>query len=533
MNATGIKGISVLLLVSFFPPDLAQAGLEGEGARWWRHVAALADDRMEGRETGTPGYDRAADYVVRQFKSLGLAPVGSEGYRQRVSFLARRADNGSSAIVLHGRAGDHPLRLGTDAFFQMACAQAEALDAGAVFVGYGLVVPELGYDDLAGLDLRGRIAVYLAGGPAEVPEPLRSHAQSVGERWAHFRDAGAVGWLSIPNLKNMDLPWDRIVLNSSVPSLVLADSTLDERRGQRFAATVNPARTAELFQGTGFEIESLLAQADSERVLSRFPLNVRIVSTARYATRSVASDNLVAVYPGADSALRDQYVVLSAHLDHLGIVPQAGDSVMNGALDNAAGVATLLEVARMLRESRIQPKRSIAILAVTGEEKGLLGSRYFAMRSPLRGHVIADFNIDMLLPIAPFDRITVFGLTESDLGGLASAVATRHGMTAQPDPMPLRNRFIRSDQFNFVRAGIPALAFTSGGPKGSPVESLRAAWMHQRYHAPGDDLKQPVDRVSLARFNRYFLDLSLEIANRERRPEWNSESYFRRFARRD
>ena len=155
------------------------------------------------------------------------------------------------------------------------------------------------------------------------------------------------------------------------------------------------------------------------------------------------------------------------------------------------------------------------------------------MRPPLPGRVIADLNIDMLLPIARFDRVTVFGLGESDLGDLASVVSTRHGLTAQADPMPLRNRFIRSDQFNFVRAGIPALAFTSGGLPGSAVESLRAAWLHERYHAPGDDLKQPVDRVSLARFNRYFLDLALEIANRERRPEWKAESFFRRFARRD
>jgi Zn-dependent M28 family amino/carboxypeptidase len=147
--------------------------------------------------------------------------------------------------------------------------------------------------------------------------------------------------------------------------------------------------------------------------------------------------------------------------------------------------------------------------------------------------VIADFNMDMLMPIAAFDRVTVFGLGESDLGDLASAVAARHGLTAQADPMPLRNRFIRSDQFNFVRTGVPALAFTSGGLPGSPVESLRAVWLHERYHAPGDDLNQPVDRVSLARFNRYFLDLAIETSNRDHRPEWKTESYFRRFARQD
>ena len=531
MNAMIWGAALLVVVVGFFPPDLAQAGLEEEGARWWKHVAVLADDRMEGREAGTRGYDRAADYVVREFRALGLKPGAKGGYRQVVPFVSRKVDNTASSIVIRGADGDHPLRPGEDIFYQMACAQAPTLEAEAVFVGYGLVAPELHYDDLEGLDLRGKIAVYLGGGPREIPEPLRSHAQYVAERWNHFRRAGAVGWLAIPNLKNMDLPWERIVRNASVPSLVLADSALDERLGQRFAATVNPSRIEDLFQGTGTSLSQLLQMADSERVLPRFPLHARIASTARYGTRRVTAANVVAIYPGRDPALRSQYLVLSAHLDHLGVVSQAGDSILNGALDNAAGVASLIEAARLLHASRVQPRRSIVFLALTGEEKGLLGSRYFAMRSPLPGPVVADLNMDMLMPIAPFDRVTVFGLGESDLGDLAEAVAARDGLTAQADPMPLRNRFIRSDQFNFVRVGIPALAFTSGGLPGSPVESLRAAWLHERYHAPGDDLNQPVDRVSLARFNRFFLDLALEASNREPRPEWKPESYFRRFAR--
>ncbi|HZI89908.1 MAG TPA: M28 family metallopeptidase, partial [Candidatus Polarisedimenticolia bacterium] len=445
----------------------------------------------------------------------------------------RKADNAGCSVILRGENGERAFGVGTDLFYQMACAQAPALEAQAVFVGYGLTAPELHYDDLKGIDLRGKIAVYLAGGPTEIPEPLRSHAQYPAERWARFREAGAVGWLSIPNLRNMDLPWERIVRNASVPSLVLADSALDERLGQRFAVTMNPERADALFEGTGHDVRELLELADSERVLPRFPLRVRIVSTARYQTRSVTADNVVGIYPGTDHAARPSYVVLSAHLDHLGIVSQAGDSILNGALDNAAGVATLLETARQLRASRVQPRRSIVFLALTGEEKGLLGSRYFAVRSPLDGGVVADLNIDMLLPIAPFDRITVFGLGESDLGELATSVAARHGLTAQPDPMPLRNRFIRSDQFNFVRTGVPSLAFTSGGLPGSPIESLRAAWLHERYHAPGDDLKQPVDRASAARFTRFFTDLALEISNRERAPEWGASSYFRRFTRHD
>ena len=501
-----------------------------EGNRWWAHVTTLAADTMEGRGTGTAGYERSAAYVIREFEKLGVEPGGLDGYRQPVSFVARTNDPKASSILLRRPSGEKAIQPGVDAFFQMGCAQAESLEAEAVFVGYGIVAPEADYDDLRGLDLRGRIAVFLGGGPRTLPDPAKSYVQLRAERWSRFRAAGAVGWVVIPNPKDLD--WGRYMRPNLGVTLALADTALEERPGLRFAITVNPARASDLFEGSGVDFASLLALADSGQSLPRFPLAVRIVARARYTEKRVSSDNIVAVIPGTDPVLRRESVVLSAHLDHLGIVPQEGDSIMNGAMDNAAGVAVLIEAARELRKDGPHRRRSIVLLANTGEEHGQLGSRYFAMHPPPRvGTIVANLNIDMFLPIAAFDRITVFGLDESSLGSMAREVAAPLGFAVQPDPRPRLNRFIRSDQISFIRVGIPALAFHSGGAAGSPIESLRTEWTRQRYHAPSDDLSQPVDRTAAAGFVRFYTALARAVAATRSRPEWNRGSYFRQVGR--
>ena len=534
MNATLTVGTAVCL-GSGMAPGWGQASpasrdRDAVGNRWWAHVATLAADTMEGRGTGTAGYDRGSAYVIREFEKLGAEPGGLDGYRQPVAFIARTNHPSASSIVLRSPSGEKAIQPGVDAFFQMGCAQAESLEAEAVFVGYGIVAPEADHDDLRGLDLRGRIAVFLAGGPRSLPDPVKSYVQLRAERWSRFRAAGAVGWVAIPNPKDLD--WGRYMRPNLGVTLALADTALEERPGLRFAITVNPARAPDLFEESGVDFASLLALADSGRSLPRFPLAVRIVARARYTEKRLSSDNIVAVISGEDPVLRKESIVLSAHLDHLGIVPQEGDSIMNGAMDNASGVAVLIEAARELRKDGSRRGRSIVLLANTGEEHGQLGSRYFAMHPPPRvGTIVANLNIDMFLPIAAFDRITVFGLDESSLGPMAREVAAPLDFTVQPDPRPRLNRFIRSDQISFVRAGIPALAFHSGGVAGSPIESLRTEWARQRYHAPSDDLGQPVDRVAAARFVRFYTALAKAVAAARDRPEWSRGSYFRQVGR--
>jgi Zn-dependent M28 family amino/carboxypeptidase len=236
---------------------------------------------------------------------------------------------------------------------------------------------------------------------------------------------------------------------------------------------------------------------------------------------------------GSDAARKNEYVVLSAHLDHLGIGGAVnGDTIYNGAMDNASGIAAILEIAEELHESGAKPARSILFVAVTGEEKGELGSRYFAAHPTVpAGAMVANVNTDMFLPLFPLKTLMVLGLDESDLGGDIRAVAHELGLAVQADPEPQRNRFIRSDQYSFIKAGIPALSMKVGYEEHSPEAAIAAKWIAERYHAPSDDLNQPVDRTAADTYVQVVKKLGLRIADRRGRPAWNANSFFKRFAR--
>ncbi len=250
---------------------------------------------------------------------------------------------------------------------------------------------------------------------------------------------------------------------------------------------------------------------------------------------AVESANVIGKLPGSDAALKNEYVVLSAHIDHLGIgEPINGDKIYNGAMDNGSGSALLLDIARSLKSDPVARKRSILFLFVCGEEKGLLGSKYFAAHptEPAKS-IVADINTDMFLPLIPLKVLTVYGLQESDLGDIVRQVALVRGVSVQPDPEPLRNGFIRSDQYSFIRHGIPAVAMKVGYEAGSPNAKLYKDWLTQRYHAPSDDLNQPVNLQSAADFEEIVRDLAITIANRPERPQWKPDSFFRRYAQAD
>jgi Zn-dependent M28 family amino/carboxypeptidase len=244
----------------------------------------------------------------------------------------------------------------------------------------------------------------------------------------------------------------------------------------------------------------------------------------------VESQNVVAILPGSDRNLKREYVALSGHFDHLGVgEPVSGDPVYNGAMDNASGIASILEIAAALRGSKL--RRSVLFVAMTGEEKGLLGSQYFAGHPTVRAEdIVADLNLDMFLPLFPLRIVTAIGAQESDLGDRLRAVAAPLGIAVQNDPEPQRNLFIRSDQYSFIRRGIPALAFKVGYTAGSPEETTAKKWLAERYHAPSDDLNQPVDRKAAAEFNDLLRKLTESIANEPARPKWKPDSFFRRFA---
>jgi Zn-dependent M28 family amino/carboxypeptidase len=502
------------------------------GQRWWAHVRYLADDRLEGRLTGSPGYRTAAEYVARQFKEAGLQPAGSDGYFQPVRFAVQRVAAAKSAVALVRAGKAEPLALGEDLLVSARLPQPPSLEAPLAFAGYALHLPEAGYDDLAGQDLRGKVVVYIGGGPGSVSGALRAHAHSSPELWKALQRAGAVGGISIQNPKSSDIPWKRLSLSASQPGMWLADEGLQYTRGPMFVATFNPARADKLFAGSGHTWAELVALADAHQALPRFPLAASLRARVAATTEAVESPNVAAALTGSDPRLRSEYVVLSAHLDHLGIgAPIAGDRIYNGAMDNASGVASLIEIARALGAAGPRPKRSILFLVVCGEEKGLLGSSYFAAHPTVpREAIVADLNVDMFLPLFPLRYLRVEGIDESTLGDDARAVGRAERIEVVPDRQPDRNLFVRSDQYSFIRQGVPALAFSFDAAPGSPEEKTLKEWLTRRYHAPSDDVDQPVDLAAAARFNRFVLALAERVAGEAPKPAWKEASFFRRFA---
>jgi Zn-dependent M28 family amino/carboxypeptidase len=506
-----------------------------DGKTWWDYVKVLADDNMEGRETGSAGLKRAEAYVVEQLKADGVEPAGSEGYYQPVKFEVRQIVEKDSSIALIRDGKSEPLALGEDAFFNTRVNLAPEIEAPLVFIGYGLTIPEKNYDDLAGLDLKGKVAVIFGGSPAEMPGALASHYQSAGERWKSLKKAGVVGVINLPNPASMDIPWSRMSLNRAHPSMELADASLNETEGEKLSMIVNPASAEKLFAGSGHTFAEIAELGKDRKPLPRFPLAVSIKAVTKVDKTEVESANVIGKLPGNDPALKNEYVVLSAHIDHLGIgEPINGDKIYNGAMDNGSGSALLLDVARSLKADPAAHKRSILFVFVCGEEKGLLGSKYFAAHSTVPAKsIVADINTDMFLPLIPLKVLTVYGLQESDLGDIVREVAEAQGVKIQPDPEPLRNSFIRSDQYSFIRHGIPALAMKVGYEQGSPDAKLYKDWLTQRYHAPSDDTNQPVDLQSAAAFEQIVRGLTIAVANRTERPQWKSDSFFRRFAQAD
>lgn len=502
-----------------------------EAARWWSHVEYMADDKLEGRNTGSAGHRQACVYTAQEFERAGLKPGGNQGYFQNAKFTVRQIDESRSSLALRRDGNLTPLTLGEEAYFGLRTQPAESLEAKMVFVGYGLVVPEHQWDDLAGLDLKGKVAVFLTGGPKSIPAALKSHYQSVPERWKALEKAGAIGVASFQNPKQADIPWERSKLSRLAPSMVLADPKLQDARSQKLSLTLNPEHLDKFLAGTGHTLAEILQLAAEDKPLPKFELPGTLVAKTSVRRSTVESQNVIGLLPGSDPELSKEVIVMSAHIDHLGIgEPIKGDKIYNGAFDNAIGVASLIEVARELKGQPL--KRSVAFAAVTAEEKGLLGSRIFASQPTLKGMtLVANINLDMYLPMHALKQLRVLGLEESTLGGLARDVAQDRGITAHGDLQPERNSFIRSDQYSFIKQGIPAINLGFSAPPDSPEGRARAAWMKERYHAPSDDLAQPVDKEAAVEFNRLIAEVIRRAAQAPERPRWQEKSFFKRFSR--
>jgi Zn-dependent M28 family amino/carboxypeptidase len=528
-----MRRIQIVAVAAVMAGTIAVRADDKIAARWFAHIKALANDGMEGRNTGTPAHKRAAEYVAAQFQKAGLEPAGAGGFIQPVKLKTRKIVEAQSSLALIQGGKTEPLTLGEDANINLRVDPAPSVDAPLVFVGYGLKVPERNIDDFAGVNLKGAMVVYISATPRALPGPLQAHFGSADERWKMYKAAGAIGSISIANPKSMDVPWARSTLARLQPSMSLADASLDESAGQQLSITMNPAHADKLLAGSGHTFAEMLALVDAAKPVPSFALPARLKAATKVERAEVESQNVVGVLRGSDAKRRGEYVVLSAHLDHLGVGGAVnGDTIYNGAMDNASGIAAILEVASSLHESGAKPARSILFVAVTAEEKGLLGSNYFASHPTVpQASLVANINTDMFLPLFPMKTLMVLGLDESDLGQDIRAAAKAAGVGVQADPEPQRNRFVRSDQYSFIKQGIPALSMKVGYEPNSPEAAIAAKWTAERYHAPSDDLQQPIDRSAGGKYVEVVRDLAMRIANRAERPKWNDASFFKRFAK--
>ena len=538
-------------------PDLAS-----EGKSWWAHVQFLADDKLEGRNVGTPGLDKAVEYVESQFQAIGLKPAGTTGFRQPVKLDSRLLVPDQSSIALVREGKEVPLVIGQDASLSARAELDGSMEAPMVFIGYGLSIPEAGWDDLAGLDLRGKIAVYVnAFPPVKVSDNVRSHVNTADERWLALKRAGAIGVATMaaprPDTAGAATPatgrggaagagaagtgaagtgaagtGGGRAGGTPAPVITLLDRELVDAAGQKVAISLTARGAAAILEGGGHTLDEIATLIADNKPLPRFPLPGTVKAHAALKRETIESANVAGMFEGSDPALKSEYVIMTAHLDHVGIGRAVnGDAIYNGAMDDASGVAAVIETARLLKASGVKTKRSVMFVAVTAEEKGLLGSRYFAGRPtvPFK-QIVANINLDMFLPLYPLKVIEVQGFAESSLGESVRAAAKTLGVEVQTDREPEQNRFIRSDQYSFIRKGVPSLAFKFGYEFGSPEETIRRNWVRDVYHQPADDTKQPVNLEAAATFNRVIMTLLQRVANDTARPTWNADSFFRRFA---
>src|SRR5438477_5961994 len=301
------KKVALLLIIAFTLPAISQSPNAFDGKSWWTHVKVLADDNMEGRDTGSPGLRKAETYVIEQLKNSGVQPAGTDGYYQPVKLQSREIVETPSSAALLRDGKVEPLTHGDDILFSTRIDLAPDVEAPLVFAGYGLTIPEKNYDDLAGLDVKGKVIVILTGSPAEIPTGLASHYQTQAERWKTLHKAGVIGVIYIPNPASMDVPWSRIALNRLHPSMELADPIFNETAGEQLSMTVNPAKAETFFTGTGHTFAELAALGKDRKPLPDFALPLSIRTRAKLEKKNIDSANIVAKLPGSDPVLKNEY----------------------------------------------------------------------------------------------------------------------------------------------------------------------------------------------------------------------------------
>lgn len=532
------------------PADLLRAGDPGLQAVRPAAISAgtrfLSSDLLEGRGTGTRGHAVAALWVATRMEALGLEPAAGDGrWEQEVPLRAWKVDQQASSLVVHGP-GRPPVRFvrGQEFVALSDGTHAEVeLDGALAFAGYAITAPEYGYDDLAGADLSGKIAVVLEGAPSSdrpgfFPPAPRADLSRTREKLRRIAAKGAAGVVLVytPEMEAGYAPWEIYASSRAAEQFAWVEGNVpgDVVPGLPARVLVSWKGFEKLAEAAGVAggARAILDAAAANGLRPRsWPLKATIRTTTEI--RAAASANVLGILRGSDPALSRETVVVTAHLDHLGVgEPVEGDAIYNGAADNALGVAVMLEVARAMAAMPRRPARSVLFAAVTGEEKGLVGSSWLATHPPPgTGEAVAALNVDGAPTIAPLATVVARGAEHSSLGAAVGRAAAALGIPVVPDPAPKAAAFIRSDQFSFVRQGVPAVYVTPGpDPSASPEEQeQRRARTRGRYHAPKDEWDAAWLWEDAARFARLQFLATWEVAEMPVRPAWNRGDFFERY----
>ena len=522
---------AVVALLTLSAPVAAQ-NWQPEEAAMRGHVGFLASDEMKGREAGTAEYDIAARYVAAQFETMGLRPAGAkDSYIQPVPLVLFRAADKGSVKLVRG-AAETTLEFGVDYLPGASPLTPEMMkDAPLVFVGFGVVAPGFKRDDYAGRDVRGKIVVMLSGAPSSLPTEERAHYGNGVSKRVLAAERGAIGIISVdtPTREKVS-PFARRARNWQALGATWAhgDGKPDYPGGSAPGlATISLAGAAKLFAGLPGGADAVFAASEAKAGNPKrmaLPVNARV--TLKSDIKSMMSSNVAGLLEGSDPVLKDQVIVLSAHLDHTGICPEVkGDKICNGAMDNAMGIASMIEVAHGFKHLKARPKRSILFLAVTAEEKGLVGADYFAQNPTLvKGSLVGNVNLDMPIVTYDFKDVVAFGAERSSIGPAVSRAGATMGIALVPDPEPEQGIFTRSDHYRFVQQGIPAV-FLVTGPGGDGAV-VGAEFQKTHYHQPSDDMNLPFKWGAATRFVALNLAIARDLADAPDRPRWNKGDFF-------
>ncbi len=551
-SAVSYRSIAAMVAGSLFMaacahdgPPLSSSGDSDEMAlinaeRIKNDMTFLADDAMKGRDTGSAEYQIAANYMASQFAHLGLVPAGDGGgYFQNVSFAKGRlvGDSASATLTVDGE--DLSLEWGKDFLIGSTTDRQERSMSGElVFVGYGISAPSIGHDDYAGIDVEGKIVVALSGAPKSFDSEVSAAFGSGNTKRKMADDKGAIGYLAVMSaslakrftmerMQRFYSGWD---LEWQTPEGV----GFSAAPGIGASALISNEIADKLFQTAGSSLEAVLNAASKGEKLESFAIDASMVMSSKNEIgERFTSPNVAAILPGSDPKLADEYVVISAHLDHIGVHESAkgDDKINNGAMDNASGTSVMLEVARAFVSSGQAPRRSVIFLSVTGEEKGLMGADFFARYPTVpQDKIVANVNLDMPILLYDFADVIAFGAEHSSLKGTVERAISKFDVILSPDPIPEQGLFTRSDHFRFVQQGIPSVFLEVGFSAVDPDVNGEELWMgflKNNYHKPNDDMNLPISWKAAEKFALMNYLIIREIANADARPTWNEGDPFK------